>query len=40
MFFASTPLKEAWMLDELILKNRSDVGVMKDLTLFDNEISF
>ncbi len=40
MFFPSTPLKEAWILDELILKNRSDVGVVKDLTLFDNEISF
>lgn len=40
MFFPSTPLKEAWMLDELILKNRSDVGVIKDLTLLDNEISF
>lgn len=40
MFFPSTPLSQAWMLDELILKNRSDVGVVKDLTLFDNEISF
>ena len=40
MFFPSTPLKEAWMLDELIRKNRVDVGVMKDLTLFDNEISY
>lgn len=40
MFFASTPLKEAWMLDELILKNRSDVGVIKDLALLDNEVSY
>ncbi len=40
MLFATTPLREAWMLDELVLKNRSDVGVLKDLTLLDNEISY
>lgn len=40
MLFLTTPLREAWMLDELVLKNRSDVGVMTDLTLFDNEVSY
>lgn len=36
----TTPLKEAWLLDELVLKNRSDVGVMKDLCCLDNEIYY
>jgi hypothetical protein len=36
----ATPLTQAWMLDELVLKNRSDVGVMKDLMAYDNEIIF
>lgn len=40
MLFPSTPLKEAWMWDKLVLSNRSDVGVVKDLTLYDNEISY
>lgn len=39
-FIPTTPLKEAWILDELVLKNRSDVGVMKDLCCLDNETYF
>lgn len=36
----TTPLREDWMLDELVLKNRTDIAIMKDLTLYDNEGSF
>ena len=36
----ATPLTQAWMLDELVLKSRSDVGVMKDLCCLDNEIYY
>lgn len=36
----ATPLTQAWMLDELVLKNRSDVGVMEDLMAYDNEIIY
>lgn len=32
-----TPLKDAWVLDELILSGRRDVGVINDLTILDNE---
>ncbi len=38
--FFTTPLSQAWMLDELIRSNRSDVAVAKDLLLYDNEISY
>ncbi len=38
--FFTTPLSQAWMLDELILSNRRDVAVAKDLLLYDNEISY
>ncbi len=40
MVLFSTPLKEAWMMDELVLSNRSDVYVMRDLLLYDNETSY
>lgn len=36
----TTPLKEAWMLDKLILTNRTDVGVVDDLCCLDNEIFY
>ena len=36
----TTPLREAWMLDKLVLSSRSDVSVIKDLTLYDNEDSY
>jgi len=36
----ATPLTQAWMLDELVLTNRSDVAVMEDLCCLDNEISY
>jgi len=36
----TTPLKESWILDELILSNRSDVAVMDDLCCLDNEIFY
>lgn len=35
--FGMTPLKEVWVLDELILSGRSDVGVIDDLLITDNE---
>lgn len=37
VFFSMTPLKEAWVLDELILSGRSDIAVIDDLTILDNE---
>lgn len=33
----TTPLKEAWMLDDLILSERKDVGVIDDLLITANE---
>jgi hypothetical protein len=34
---STVPLKEAWMLDELVLSGRSDIGVIDDLLITDNE---
>ena len=31
-----TPLKEAWILDEIVLSGRRDIGVVKDLKITDN----
>jgi len=31
------PLTEAWILDDLVLSGRRDVGVIDDLTILDNE---
>jgi len=36
-FIPTTPLKQAWMLDKLVLSNRSDIAVIKDLCCLDNE---
>ncbi len=36
----TTPLSQAWMLDELVRGGRTGVEVLKDLTLYDNEGSF
>jgi len=36
----TTPLKESWILDNLILSNRSDVAVIDDLCCLDNEIFY
>jgi len=40
VFIPTTPLSQAWMLDELVLKNDSDVAVIKDLCCLDNEITY
>lgn len=31
-----TPLKEAWILDEIVLSGRKDIGVVDGLTILDN----
>jgi hypothetical protein len=31
-----TPLKEAWILDDIVLSGRRDIGVIKDLMITDN----
>lgn len=31
-----TPLKEAWILDEIVLSNRRDIGIVDGLTILDN----
>ena len=31
-----TPLKEAWILDEIVLSGRKDIGVVQDLKITDN----
>lgn len=36
MFFSMTPLKEAWILDELILANRTDIEVIDGISVWDN----
>jgi len=36
----STPLREAWMLDKLVLRHRSDTKIMDSLLLYDNEVSY
>ncbi len=40
ILFFTTPLSQAWMLDQLVLSNRTDTDVVKDLLLYDNEISY
>ena len=37
VFIPTTPLKEAWILDDLILSDRRDIGVIDDLLITDNE---
>lgn len=37
VLMAITPLSNPWILDQLILTNRMDVGVMDGLTILDNE---
>jgi len=37
VYMPTTPLSEAWILDELILKSRRDVGVINDLTILAND---
>ena len=32
----TTPLRQAWVLDELVLSGRPDVGVLEDLNIWDN----
>jgi hypothetical protein len=31
-----TPLKEAWILDDIVLSGRKDIGIIKDLCITDN----
>jgi len=40
MVFPTTPLSQAWILDELVLKNRTDTAVLQDLCILDNEIFY
>jgi hypothetical protein len=35
-----TPLKEDWMLDDLVLSGRRDVGLLDGLTILDNDVLF
>lgn len=35
-FLSLTPLKEAWILDDIVLSGRRDVGVIDNLSLADN----
>lgn len=37
VLMAITPLSNPWILDELVLSGRKDVGVMDGLTILDNE---
>lgn len=34
---SATPIREAWMMDELILRNDPEIGVITGLTILDNE---
>ena len=36
MVITATPLSEAWLLDDLVLKHDPEIGVMKGLTILDN----
>jgi hypothetical protein len=36
LVITATPLSEAWLLDELVLKHDPEIGVMKGLTILDN----
>ena len=36
----ATPLTEAWLLDDIILKNDPEIGVMTGLTIYDNPDKF
>ncbi len=36
----TTPLKEAWVLDELVLSGRPDVGVIDDVNVWDNSMLY
>lgn len=40
ILLATTPLKEAWILDDLVLSARTDVGVVTSLTCLDNEVFY
>lgn len=33
----TTPLKEAWILDDLVLSNRKEIGIIEDLSILDND---
>lgn len=35
-----TPLKEAWLLDEIVLSHRADIGVIDNLTIIENPILY
>ena len=37
MLLTMTPLKEAWILDDLVLSGRKDVGVIDGLSILDND---
>ena len=37
VFMTMTPLKEAWVLDDLVLSGRKDIAVIDGLTILDNE---
>jgi len=37
VYMPTTPLKEAWILDELVLSGRRDVGIIDDLTILAND---
>jgi hypothetical protein len=36
----TTPLREAWMLDELVLSDRPDIAVIEDVNLWDNPMLY
>lgn len=38
ILMAITPLNEPWLLDELVLSGRNDVGVIDELSVLDNDI--
>ncbi len=40
MIFFTTPLSQAWMLDILVRGNRRDIDIVKNLLLYDNEVSY
>ncbi len=37
VYIPTTPLKEAWILDELLLSGRRDIGIIDDLTILAND---
>lgn len=40
MLLSMTPLSEAWVLDDLVLSRRPDVGVVDGLSILDNDLTY